>query len=223
MNLRQSLTDTEWKDLLASGSRRSFAPGAPLMHQGDESDHVVALIQGTVKVTEATAAGQVHPVALRGSGELLGDVGVLLEQPRTASVWSVNRCVGHAIPASAFRRLERRHQLTATLLRFTLQRSMEKDRHLRSFRCDTRDVRLARLLADFAQEVGEREGRRTAIHLGMNRAELASMLGMSRATLHSALTSLQRRELITCRRMRIDVADVEALTLHASQDMVDVS
>ncbi|WP_431868960.1 Crp/Fnr family transcriptional regulator [Nocardiopsis eucommiae] len=222
MNFHHYVPEPAWDELLRGGTRRSYSPSAPLMQQGQTSDSVVVLIQGTVKVTESSRAGQVVPLALRGPGELLGEVGVLLNQPRSASVWAVNRCVGHSIPASTFRSLVERKQLTGALHRFALNRSLEKEAHLRSLRCDPTEIRMARFLTHLALEVGERNGQSVTIQLGMDRAELGLMLRMSRATAIETLGQLKALGLIKCGRKHIEVADIEALGLYTSQEMRNV-
>lgn len=222
MNLRQCIPESAWNDLLSSGSRRSYSPGAPLMHQGRAPGFVVALIQGTVKVTEDTRDGQNVPLALRGPGELLGEVGVLLDQPRTASVWAVTRCVGHSIPSSTFLSLVERNRLTGALHRFSLNRSLEKEAHLQSLRRDSTEARMARFLAHLAREVGEIRGRSTTIHLGMDRAELGLMLRMSRATAIESLGHLKALELIKCGRKHIEVPDIDTLDLYTTRELRDV-
>jgi CRP-like cAMP-binding protein len=222
MNLRQYISDSTWKELLNGGTRRSYSPGAPLMHQGGEPGFVVALLQGTVKVTEYTRAGQDVPLALRGPGEVLGEVGLLLNQPRTASVWAVTRCVGHSITASAFRSLVERDSLTDALHRFALERSRQKEAHIQSLLCDSTEVRMARFLARLAREVGQPQPRGTVIHLGMDRAELGLMLRMSRATAIEALGALKGLNLIHCARKYIEVPDIDMLELYATQEIRDV-
>lgn len=222
MNMRQCIPESAWDDLLNRGTRRSYSPGAPLMHQGDASGFVIALIRGTVKVIEDTRDGRCVPLALRGPGELLGEVGVLLDQSRTASVRAVTRCVGHSVPASTFLSLVERNRLTRALHRFSLNRSLEKEAHLQSLRCDPTDVRMARFLTHLAHEVGVPRGRSTIIHLGMDRAELGLMLRMSRATAIETLGHLKALELIKCGRKHIEIPDIDLLESSTSSEMRDV-
>ena len=223
MNLRQYVPETTWMELLANGRRRFYSPGAPLMTQGGAPDSVIALIQGTVKVTEDTPDGQVLPLALRGPGELLGEVGALHNEPRSASVRSVTRCVGYSISASAFRALVEREQLLQPLHRLSVNRTREKEAHLRSLQCDPNTTRMARFLAHLAHEVGEKTGRLTKIHLGMDRTELGLMLRMSRATAIDALGRLKALELIQCGRKHIEVSDIDRLCLYATNETRDVT
>ncbi len=222
MNLRQSVPLSTWQELLDLGRRRSYAPGAPLMHQGQDPGFVVAILQGTVKVSECTPQGQEVPLALRGPGELLGEVGLLLDQPRTASVWAVTRCVGHSIPAADFLSLIDRRQLRNALHRLSLDRSREKEEHIRSLLCDPAEVRMARLLAQLAREVGELRSEGTVIHLGMSRAELGLMLRMSRATAIEAIGRLKALGIIECGRKHITVPEPEKLDLYTITKMRDV-
>lgn len=222
MNLRQCLPESAWDELISCGTQRSYSPGAPLMRQGSPASFVVALVQGTVKITEDTRAGQEVPLALRGPGELLGEVGVLLDHPRSASVQAVTRCVGRSIAADTFLSLVKRNNLVEALNRFSMKRSLEKEAHLRSLRCDPTEVRMARFLAHLALEVGVPSGQTTTIHLGMDRSELGLMLRMSRATAIKTLGLLKALKLIECSRNHIEVPNIDALNHFATKEMRDV-
>lgn len=223
MNLRQRVPLSTWQELLGLGRRRSYAPGAPLMYQGQDPGFVVAVLQGTVKVSECTPQGREVPLALRGPGELLGEVGLLLGQPRTASVWAVTRCVGHSIPAADFLSLVDRCQMNNALHRLSLERSREKEEHIRSLLCDPPEVRMAHMLARLAREVGEHRPEGTVIHLGMSRAELGLMLRMSRATAIESMSRLKALGMIECGRKCITVPDPEELDLYSMAQIRDVS
>ena len=72
--------------LLAFTSERiSFSPGQYLFRQGDMGDAAYILIDGQVEVMIDSASGPRH-VAWLGSNEVVGEVAVLGDVPRTASV-----------------------------------------------------------------------------------------------------------------------------------------
>jgi len=223
MNLRQSVSRTTWDELVLSGTRRTFLPGAPLMRQGESPTFVIALTEGTVKITEDTVDGQQIPWALRGPGELLGEKGVLLDRSRTMSVWAVTRCVGHTLPAPTFRSLVERCNLHPAIYRFSALRSLQRERHLHNLLCHATDVRMARLLTQLAEDVGEPYARATIIHTGMDHAELGFMLKMSRATASEALRRLKSHKLIESGRKSIKVLDKDALANYTPQELPNVS
>ncbi|MEU1898469.1 Crp/Fnr family transcriptional regulator [Nocardiopsis dassonvillei] len=223
MNLRETISPTAWNELVLGGVRRTFAPGVPLMRQGESSTFAIALTEGTVKITQDTIDGRQVPLALRGPGELLGEMGVLLNEPRSASVWSITRCVGHTISAPTFRSLVERCDLHGDIYRRSVTRSLQGERYLRNLLCHAPDVRMARFLAELANEVGEPRAGTMIIHMGMDREELGFMLKMSRATASEALRRLKSLKLIEIGRKTIKVINQVELESYEPQKMRDVS
>jgi CRP-like cAMP-binding protein len=72
--------------LLAFASERmSFQAGDELFHQGDPADAAYIIIDGKVDVTIDIPSGRLS-VAKLGRDEIVGDIGVICDVPRTATV-----------------------------------------------------------------------------------------------------------------------------------------
>src|ERR671914_534130 len=97
-----------WEQLLAAGVGRRFRRGEVMLRQGDPQSHVLLLMSGRVKVVLALPSGEIL-LAVRGPGELLGDIGVLGDQDegRSATVIAIDPCVTSVLPAERFRALVR--------------------------------------------------------------------------------------------------------------------
>lgn len=68
-------------------------PGEMIFEQGSESDSMYVIRIGMVKVTEKERGGE-RVVAYRGRGEYIGEMGLILNQPRSASCIAVDHPVG---------------------------------------------------------------------------------------------------------------------------------
>jgi hypothetical protein len=67
--------------MLANLGRRSFGPGTPIIRQGEPGDEIFVLVQGDAEVI------RVNGERLRLSvGDYFGEIALLFERPRTASV-----------------------------------------------------------------------------------------------------------------------------------------
>ncbi len=86
----QLIPSTGLVRLAKQGQRRFFPAGSHLMRQGEVSDSLHVITTGRVRV-ERSHAGLGRPVrlALLGPGEVVGEIGVLDEGPRTATVTAV--------------------------------------------------------------------------------------------------------------------------------------
>lgn len=79
--------------LLAFASERvTFEAGQELFHQGDMPDAAYIVIDGTADVVLDTQRGRVT-VAHIGRNELVGEIGIICDVPRTATVQAVSRLV----------------------------------------------------------------------------------------------------------------------------------
>jgi CRP/FNR family transcriptional regulator len=76
--------------LAQQGKTRHFPAGSPLMHQGDVSDALYIIVEGRVRV-ERSHPALLGPVLLAelGPGEVVGEMGLLDREPRTATVRAV--------------------------------------------------------------------------------------------------------------------------------------
>jgi CRP/FNR family cyclic AMP-dependent transcriptional regulator len=63
----------------------TYNPGQVLFRMGDVGDAAYVIIQGAAEVTVATDAGEI-PVAHLKDGDFLGEIAILCDTPRTATV-----------------------------------------------------------------------------------------------------------------------------------------
>src|SRR4051794_13179036 len=98
------------KDALAAelrglGTPRTFAAGQALMHAGQVPQEVFVLTAGRVKVSATTPAGHSVLLAIRGPGDLVGELAALDDAPRSASVVALERVQARAVGHDRFRAL----------------------------------------------------------------------------------------------------------------------
>jgi predicted acylesterase/phospholipase RssA len=82
-----------------------LAGGGALFEQGDEPDALYVLVRGTLHVVVHDAAGESHSVEYLGAGALVGELGVLLDEPRSATLRAVRDAELLQVPRAAFLRL----------------------------------------------------------------------------------------------------------------------
>jgi CRP-like cAMP-binding protein len=93
--------------LLAFMSERvGFDPGKPLMRQGDPGDAAYLIIDGHADVLAETPDGPVL-LATLGANEIVGEMAILANVPRTATVVAHDRLVTLRISKEPFMRMVR--------------------------------------------------------------------------------------------------------------------
>jgi CRP-like cAMP-binding protein len=73
------------KMLARMGHERSYARGEVIFHEGDESFGMYIISRGEVEVVQ-NRGGQEHVIEKRGPGQVFGEISVLVDHPRIATV-----------------------------------------------------------------------------------------------------------------------------------------
>lgn len=205
------LDGTEREALSAAGNPRSFQDGAILCMEGEPSTHLFIVLAGWVKVITVASEGREHLAALRGPGDIVGEIAQVTGY-RTATVraaGTVRTLVvgaeqfevfldGHARAARAYRRVMTEYERAA----HESQRSQAMSSGPR---------RLAGLLLDLAGQPADPAGAGTTPDLALSQEELASLIGSSRSTVTRALRNWRSRNMIRTRQRQITVLDRAAL------------
>lgn len=208
MNFRSLVATDVWHDLIDRGRRRVYPGNSVLLAQGESPECVIVLIDGLVKVVQSNECGDELILMLRGPGEVLGEMGVLLGRPRSATVTAVRRCITSVMPAHAFRGYVERHGLVPVIYQLTVDRLNRHERLRADLLRLSPAGRVARVVSDISDEVGCPQGPNgVRVELGMVRPELAAMASMSRSSAHTALRDLQAAGIVTLGRRRLIIKD----------------
>src|SRR3954454_10576997 len=212
-----ALTEDEVADLHAAGRRRSFAAAVTIVHEGDDAGSVVVLLSGRAKVSTAGAAGRDAIIAVRGPGDLTGDLSAIDGAARSASVTTLEPVEALLLPGSGFAALlERRPRIALVILRMVAGRL--RDAGAGQAQLGTQDVvgRVSQRVAELADRFGEPGEGRIEIALPLSQEELAAWAGASREVVSRALQLLRSLGIVETGRRRITVLDVDALRRRAA-------
>ncbi|MDC9823455.1 cyclic nucleotide-binding domain-containing protein [Devosia sp. ZB163] len=111
------LSDAECDDLWAAGQVVSVPAGEFIIREGDPGDSLYIILEGALEVTKRDGANEIT-LATRGPREVLGEMSLIEQAPRTASVRATVPSKLLAIGPEAFRQLLAGHsEAAATLLR----------------------------------------------------------------------------------------------------------
>ena len=89
------------KLLAFTSDRLTFAPGQELFHQGDPGDAAYIIIDGEADVIIDTPAGEIS-VAKVGKNDLIGEIAILCDVPRTATIKALSEVTTLAISKDLF-------------------------------------------------------------------------------------------------------------------------
>jgi CRP/FNR family transcriptional regulator, cyclic AMP receptor protein len=217
-SLLDRLADDDLGALLALGTPTRFAKDAPLFLEGEHADHVLAVGSGRVKICFADRGGREVVLAVRGPGDLLGDLSAIDGEPRSAAGYALEPVEAIVITADAFRSLlTGRPRLALALIEELAGRLRDADRKRIEFGAVATEARVARRLVELARRFGEqpRPGGGVRIALRLSQDELAGFTGRSREAVAKALAGFRARGWVETGRRTVVVVDLEALARRA--------
>ncbi|MFY9316363.1 MAG: Crp/Fnr family transcriptional regulator [Burkholderiales bacterium] len=174
--------------LVAMTVRRSAPRGSAVMREGDPVDSLYIVISGRLKVMMGEADGKETILSIIGPGDFFGEMGLIDDNPRSASVVAIEPCELLAVGKRAFRKcLVENADLAMAVMRVLVRRLREADRKIGSLAMLDVYGRVARLLLDMSEDVN---GRRV-VTKRLTKQDIAKMVGASREMVSKVMGDLQ--------------------------------
>ncbi len=188
-----------------------------LFHRGDPGSQVYVVVSGRLKAFTTSDAGDDVVFDILKPGDVLGEVALLSEGPRTATVVTLDPCELLAVDRRDFLDFLRRHpELALQLLRILAARL----RHMSELVEDTLflnlPLRLAKKLASLAQSCGEATPEGVRIDLKLSQEEWGDLVGATRESVNKQMRSWVDEGLISLDRGFVTIHHLEELERLAS-------
>jgi CRP/FNR family cyclic AMP-dependent transcriptional regulator len=209
--VRPLVSDDVWASLTSSGSRRTYAAGEVLMSEGGAGTQVIVLIEGRVKVTRHESDGTEVLLAIRGAGEIIGEMAVLDETVASATVTALRSCATRRLPAREFIEFVRSHDLALPMVRYASARRRESDQIRIELSTLPVPRRLVRTLLRLMDAIGTPDEAGIVVDLGVPQEDLAHAIGASRSQVAACLAQLRERGVLKTSRRRVLIVDPEEL------------
>ncbi|WP_049563826.1 Crp/Fnr family transcriptional regulator [Nonomuraea sp. SBT364] len=209
------LDDAERQALLDLGRKRTFAADTTLLHEEEPSNHVLIVMSGWVKVTCQDSEGREVVLALRGPGDIIGEMEVMLEDSgRSASVRSLlnNSVDALVLPPSRFISfLGHYPNAWLALYKVLAYRLRQSNRNAREFgRIGVRQA-LARLLLELAVRHGTKNADGSVTVQVLSQEEIAAFIWSSRDAVARELVQFRERGLLSTGRRSYTINDMGSL------------
>jgi CRP/FNR family transcriptional regulator, cyclic AMP receptor protein len=209
--------------LMSIGVRRRFIEGDLLLRQGDPSDHVLLLLSGWGRVYATNPDGHETLIALRGPGDLVGELAALNGWDRTASVQALTTIDVLQLLRPQFVECAHTHPAIAIGL---IKQMAARLREVEETLTEVTTLDVSRRVATFVLRLADRHGTAgpDGITLGMpiSQQDIASRVGASLRSVTRALAQLRARGIICTRRRRIVVIRPGMLRSFAANTPDDV-
>lgn len=192
--------DRSLESLARVSMMRRVARNATVVRAGDRTDFVYLVLAGSLKVLVSDEDGREVILSMLGPGELFGEMGVLDDNPRSATVAAVSPSDLVVIAKSEFKRcLQENFEVCLYIMRNLVARLRTADRKIESLALMDVYGRVARLLLEMAEEV---DGEKVVMRK-ISKQDIAKMIGASREMVSRVMKDLQLQGFIKEANSRI--------------------
>ncbi len=166
---------------------RNLAAGTVLFREGEPGKEMYVIQSGKVRLTR-NIRGVEKLLAELGPGEFFGEMSLIDDAPRSASVITVEPCDFISIQKDSFKSmLATSPDMAMQIMRGLVRRLREADKKIETLALLDVYGRVARVLLDFSETVG---GERV-VKSKLPRQEIAKMIGASREMVSRVMKGLE--------------------------------
>ena len=202
------LRDTELVLLTQVLLRKPYPKNSTVVAAGDPADALYIVISGRLKVMMSDKKGREVILAILNQGDVFGEMGLIDQAPRSATVVTIESCELLTITRADFTKcLARNFDLTMNVIRGLVTRLREADRKIGSLALMDVCGRVARLLMEMAETV---DGQKVVTKLP--KQQIAKMVGATREMVTRVMKEMETSGHIEVRAGQILLRDSLALT-----------
>lgn len=168
--------------------RKSYPRNSTIISAGDPTDALYIVISGRLKVMMSDDEGREVILAILGQGEFFGEMGLIDEAPRSATVIAIEPCELLTINKLDFKKcLVENFEIGVGVMKGLVKRLREADKKIGSLALMDVYGRVARLLMEMAETV---DGQRVVVKK-LPKQDIAKMIGASREMVSRVMKDLQ--------------------------------
>jgi CRP/FNR family cyclic AMP-dependent transcriptional regulator len=185
-------------------SRKSFPRSTVIINAGDITESLYVVISGRMKVMMSDDEGREVILAILGPGEYFGEMGLVDDSPRSATVVALEACELLSLAKRDFNScLQDNFEMAMTVMRGLVKRLREADKKIGSLALMDVYGRVARLLLEMAETV---DGQKV-VTKKLAKQDIAKMIGASREMVSRVMKDLQAGGFIEVRAGSIFLRD----------------
>lgn len=189
----EALDDARLEPIARVAALRHAARGGVVLREGDSTDYIYFVVNGGLKVFVTDEEGREVILTRLGQGEMFGEMGVVDDHPRSATVQAIQGSDLVMIAKADFQRcLAASFDLSLAIMRGLSHRLRQADRKIESLALLDVYGRVARVLLDLARE---RDGQ-LVVEEKITKQDIGKMIGASREMVSRVMKDLQQRCLI---------------------------
>ncbi|MAG36376.1 MAG: cyclic nucleotide-binding protein [Dehalococcoidia bacterium] len=212
LRLFSGLSSTHRDELVRKARRHHFDAGDVIMAEGTPGTTLAIVLGGEVQVSVLSADGQEMILALFGAGDVFGEMELLDEAPRSATVAALGPAEVLIFQRKDFLQLlYDRPEVSVALLQLLTSRLRATDHLVEDAMFLKVSGRLAKKLLELAQTRGQQTTAGLQIDLLLTHQTLAALIGTTRESVSKQLGQWRRLGVIETERHKITIVKPQIL------------
>lgn len=185
------------------------------MREGSRGDVVIIILHGLAKIIVVSEGGREVLLGFRAGGDLVGEMAVLSNRSRSATVTAATELQGRVIKAATFSSyLQRSPQVANHVSDIMADKLRVANRRRLEFNAYPAEGRVARVLVEVALRYGTPAGSTWLIGPEITQGDLASLASTSVRTIEKVLRAMEGANLVIRQRRDLIISDMGALEEH---------
>ena len=191
---------------------RRFSAGQIIFHHGDPGGLLYIISRGRIKVTHATPDGQEALLAIMGTGDFFGELALLDDSPRSATVEAMETTETLTLHRDDFIRfINNNPSFSLHVLQTMAQNIRRMNNQISDIFFLDLPARLARSLLNLAEQHGKETPEGVIIEISLTQTDLAEMTGATRVSINKALGRFRRSKWVKTKGRKFTILDRAAL------------
>ncbi|MBK1872016.1 Crp/Fnr family transcriptional regulator [Marinobacter sp. 1-3A] len=189
-----------------------YPAGAALYHEGDSAEALFLVAHGRIKLLQHSASGNEVVLDLLGRGDPFGGLATLGQRRYPQTAVAQTACCVLTITTADFRHLIRTYPEVALSALDGVARDLEAAHDvIRSLSTLPVEARIAQVLIDLADRLGESDESGVLIQSPLSQQDLAAMVASTAATVSRVISNLRRQGYVETGRQWIRIRDRDGL------------
>jgi len=192
------------KKILAMTVEKRYKKGEIIYYQGDMSHSLDIIKYGKLKITILTEEGKEKTLAILSEGDIIGEISLIDNKPRSATVEALEDCRLISIKRDDFEKILLQYpQVALEIAKVLSQRLRDADKSIEELTFFDVKTRVINILISLGERYGSKTPKGIEIHTRFTHQELADLVGSSRETVTRILNELQDNNLISIDKHKI--------------------
>ena len=211
--LFSKLSSSELNNILALSAEFSYTTGQIIFQKGDFGDSLLAVLEGEVSSSANSEEGKEIILNTIHSGEMFGEIACIDGSERSATATSVESCTLLVIQRNEFIPfLKTNPDIAIELLKALCLKLRDTSNRVESVSLLPVPVRLAQLLLDVSEKIGEQTDKGLFLDLKKSQRLIGNEIGASRESVNRLFNQWKKKEIVTLggQNLSITIKSIDA-------------